>query len=438
MTLSPLAQELYATLPAFHLVGNAAYEPGLERIGALCAAVGNPERRYKTLHVAGTNGKGTVCHLLAAILQARYPNECIGLYTSPHLVDFGERMRVKGQPATEAELQALHKELKPNIVAVQPSFFEYITAMAFLHFARKGCSWVVLETGLGGRLDATNVTIPELAIVTTIALDHVEQLGPTRAHIAREKAGIFKTERPALIGERDPETEPVFTDCAEEKQAALYFAEERMQVEMQEAPPYGWKVTAQGKSLSAMLGLQTDIQAPWQLDNLRTALAAIDLLAEQEGKAELWRTAIYTALPQAQRTTGLRGRLEWVAPDMLLDVAHNPAGMQALRLFVEQLPPAPLVLVLGLSGDKDIEGVLAQLPRADWIVAVQAHNPRAYPAAKLAQQLQTRGANVQQAGTVAEGLASAKAWANRQGGKIIVTGSLFVVGEVLSNLANEV
>jgi dihydrofolate synthase/folylpolyglutamate synthase len=343
-------------------------------------------------------------------------------------------MRVNGKPASEAELQALHNELKPHIGAVQPSFFEYVTAMAFLHFARKGCSYVVLETGLGGRLDATNVTNPELAIVTTIALDHMEQLGPTRARIAREKAGIFKPGKPALVGERDPETESVFTAVATEKQAILQFAEDRIQVECTAAAPGGWIVTANGQTLGELHDVQTDIRATWQLHNLQTTLAAVDLLAHREGVPEPWRTAIHAALPHAQQQTGLRGRLEWVATNMLLDVAHNPAGMQALQSFVEQLPPQPTVLVLGLSGDKDIEGVLDHLPPAERILAVQASNPRAYPAPELTQKLQARGLPAHEVGTVTGGLAQAQLWAEANGGRIIVTGSLFVVGEALSSI----
>jgi dihydrofolate synthase / folylpolyglutamate synthase len=436
-TEEELIAQLYARLPVFHLAGSSAYKPGLERIQELTDALGKPQLQYKTIQVAGTNGKGSVSHLLASVLQQA--GQRTGLYTSPHLVSFRERIKVNGENIKLEDFRALNEELSAMIPSFEPSFYEYLTALALKHFANKQCGWAVIETGLGGRLDASTIVDPEIAIVTNIGLDHTDLLGETRELIAFEKAGIFKPDTPALVGVRDDETEAVFLDQATSIGTSLHFAEEIIHLHNVTESEQGWRVDVDKYGEPWLSGLQTDLRGVYQLENLRTVLAALTLL--QPKYPYLTDEAIRAGLKHGLRDSGLRGRLDWLRPigeraGVLADVAHNPAGMQALLHYLATLPSTKTHFVLGFSGDKDHQTLLNLLPRDATYYLVGANSPRALPVSTLGELTKSKGIVATSYPSVAKGLHAALETANA-GELIVITGSLYVVGEALAAWADE-
>ena len=377
-----LLDEIYLRFPSVQKTDFAqAYKPGLAGMEAFCEALGHPERAFRSIHVAGTNGKGSVASLLASALSS--VGLRTGLYTSPHLVDFRERARiVSGSPSlpeTEGTYGLIPKKYvfdflvqwEPYFIEHGLSFFEITTGLAFKWFADEKVDVAVIETGLGGRLDSTNVITPELSVVTTIGLDHCAQLGNTLAAIAGEKAGIFKPGVPALVGESNPETDPVFDDKAW-MMCPLTYADK--------VQPSLWH--RRQDILKKM-----DLQADAQEKNLRTVLAAIDILKEIPGfKALCDMESVREGLVDAARRTGFHGRWERLSetPFVIADIGHNPQALaynfSQLRRYVEEGRCSSLIIVYGVMADKDLDGILPLMPADATYIFTAPQTSRALPA----------------------------------------------------------
>ena len=418
---------LYTRLPMFSRIGAAAYKKDLHNTIALCDAIGNPETKFRSVHIAGTNGKGSVSHMLAAIFQtAGYKT---GLYTSPHLKDFRERIKINGEMIPKEEVVEFTERIQAQIDAIEPSFFEVTVAMAYDYFAREKVDIAIIETGLGGRLDSTNIITPEVSVITNIGWDHMNLLGDTLEKIAGEKAGIIKPGVPAVIGETLPETLPVFEQTARVKNSPLYLANERRKVYSREWKNHLLEVTiaAEGKETHQTYTL--DLAGVYQVKNLLTVLETIDRLREKGWV--LKEEAISDGLRNSKKLSGLHGRWEVIHTDplLILDVAHNVDGIQQLLEQVKLTPHDQLHVILGMVKDKDVEKVLAILPQKANYYFSQAGIQRAMDASDL-QQL---AANFKLDGNTFSSVNTAIYAASLKAKKqdlIVVCGSIFLVGEV--------
>lgn len=434
----PLQQEyqqtldyLYAQLPVFSKYGKGAIKVGLDNIKLLCEALGNPQDKFKSIHIAGTNGKGSTSHMLSAILQeAGYKT---GLYTSPHLVNFGERIKINGKELDQQwviDFVALHKELFKQI---EPSFFEVTVAMAFQYFAEQECDIAVIETGLGGRLDSTNIITPILSIITNISYDHMDVLGETLVEIAEEKAGIIKNGVPFILGERQKETEQVFFEHAIHKQCNSFNADAQwalVKVKQDEGCQY---LKAVKLAAQEMYDLQTDLLGSYQLHNIKTVLTAGEVLDSMGYKTDLPTTL--RALSKVKKLTGLRGRWEELQskPLIIADVGHNKAGVKEVMNQWQLVKAAQKNIVIGFVKDKDVRAALTQFPADTNFYFCNAQIPRALPAKELeaiAQELNLKGSSYP---TVAEAVKTAKQNMGSEDA-LLITGSFFVVGEALNFL----
>ena len=401
---------LYNSAPLFQQIGAGAYKEGLENTWALDEHFGHPHRSFRSIHIAGTNGKGSCSHTLAAILQeAGYK---VGLYTSPHLIDFRERIRVNGQPVPEEYVIRFVEDERAFFEPLHPSFFELTTAMAFRYFAEEKVDVAVVEVGLGGRLDCTNIIRPDLCIITNISLDHVQFLGDTLEKIAGEKAGIIKSGIPVVIGETTPETRPVFLKKAEEVGAPIHFAEE----EVKEVHP-DWEYELKGL---------------YQEKNRRTLWAALPLL--QEGGYQISESDIQAGFAHVVELTGLMGRWQKLQehPTVVCDTGHNVGGIQYIAEQLRRQVFRQLHIVIGMVNDKDVRGVLALLPREATYYFTQASVKRALPAGQLARLAAEAGLQ----GTCYPDVPSAVRAAQKESlpeDFIFVGGSSFIVADLLAN-----
>ena len=411
MNYQDTLEYLYNSAPMFQQVGAGAYKEGLENTRALDAHFRHPHEHFHSLHIAGTNGKGSCSHTLAAILQSA--GYRVGLYTSPHLVDFRERIRVNGQPISEDYVIRFVEEERAFFEPLSPSFFELTTAMAFKYFADEKVDVAVVEVGLGGRLDCTNIIHPDLCIITNISLDHTQFLGHTLAQIAGEKAGIIKPGIPIVIGETTPETRPVFCQKAQEEGAPIHWAEE------------------EGHE-NDYPGLSFELKGLYQEKNRRTLLTALPILKEIGYR--LTENDIRQGFAHVVELTGLMGRWQKLqdSPTLICDTGHNTGGIAYIAQQLRAQPYHRLHIVLGMVNDKDIRGVLALLPHEADYYFTQASVKRALPADELAR-LGT------EAGLKGEAFANVPA-AVRAAQKrslpedfIFVGGSTFVVADLLSN-----
>lgn len=411
MNYQDTLEYLYNSAPMFQQVGAGAYKEGLENTRALDAHFRHPHEHFHSLHIAGTNGKGSCSHTLAAILQSA--GYRVGLYTSPHLVDFRERIRVNGQPISEDYVIRFVEEERVFFEPLSPSFFELTTAMAFKYFADEKVDVAVVEVGLGGRLDCTNIIHPDLCIITNISLDHTQFLGHTLAQIAGEKAGIIKPGIPVVIGETTPETRPVFYQKAQEEGAPIHWAEE------------------EGHE-NDYPGLSFELKGLYQEKNRRTLLTALPILKEIGYR--LTENDIRQGFAHVVELTGLMGRWQKLqdSPTLICDTGHNTGGIAYIAQQLRAQPCHRLHIVLGMVNDKDIRGVLALLPHEADYYFTQASVKRALPADELAR-LGT------EAGLKGEAFANVPA-AVRAAQKrslpedfIFVGGSTFVVADLLSN-----
>jgi dihydrofolate synthase/folylpolyglutamate synthase len=352
---------LYEQVPMFQRVGGSAYKEGLDNTWTLDAHFGHPHQSFRTIHVAGTNGKGSVSHTLAAVLQsAGYKT---GLYTSPHLVDFRERIRINGTPISKEYVIDFVERERSFFEPLHPSFFELATAMAFRYFADEQVDVAVIEVGLGGRLDCTNIIKPDLSIITNISFDHVQFLGDTLAKIATEKAGIIKPHTPVVIGETTPETKPVFLAKAVEVDAPIFFAEEN---DREDYP-----------------GVEYELKGIYQEKNKHTLFTALPLL--KEAGYHIDEETVREGFAHVVELTGLMGRWQKLHdhPTLVCDTGHNVGGIKYVAEQLKQQPCHELQIIIGMVNDKDISGVLALLPKEATYYFTQASVKRALPAKQL-------------------------------------------------------
>lgn len=431
MTYTQAVEYLYAATPAFQQVGASAYKPGLDTTHRLDAHYGHPHQSYRTIHIAGTNGKGSTSHSLASVLQmAGYR---VGLFTSPHLVDFRERIRVNGEPVSEAFVCQFVEEAKPLVKELRPSFFELTTLLALTYFRHEAVDFAIIEVGMGGRLDSTNIIAPILSIITGISKDHTQYLGDTLPKIAYEKAGIIKPATPIIIGRADEaEVREVFLQRASEEQAPLTWAQEEVSFRTISPEAEGQRfVLNQGQERfphELFFGLGGSVQRY----NLPTILCAVGELRRQ-GIA-IADEALQLGLREVATRTGLRGRWEILEQDPLLicDTGHNEDG---IRYVVEQLRTLgrPLHILFGMVNDKDVSGVLLLLPREARYYFTAASVPRALPAEELRHLATGYGLRGEAFPDLATALASAREQAQPED-VIFVGGSNFLIADLLMHL----
>ena len=418
---------LYTKLPMFSRTGAVALKMDLSNTIALCAALGNPQHRFRTIHVAGTNGKGSVSHMLASIMQEAGLKT--GLYTSPHLKDFRERIRINGEIIPTEEVVHFTENIKDLIEALEPSFFEVTVAMAFDHFAKENVEVAIIETGLGGRLDSTNIIQPEISIITNIGLDHVQLLGNTLGLIAAEKAGIIKAKTPAVIGQTHFETAAVFETMARQLDAPIVFADAIWETAAQSITPGNISIELTGIRDGSTRKFNADLAGIYQADNIRTVITAIDLLIERGWKVK--EEDIAKGIAFAKKNTGLHGRWEVIntAPIVILDVAHNTEGIKQVVQQINATAFEKLFIILGMSKDKDVEAVITQLPKQAIYGFTQAQIPRALTKEELEKMASSASLNGQSYPDVNTAIEDTLKMAGPND-LVLVCGSVFVVGEV--------
>lgn len=400
MNYQETLEYLFVKTPAFQQKGETAYKPGLANVMELDDFYGNPHKRFKTIHIAGTNGKGSVSHTLAAILQsAGYK---VGLYTSPHLKDFSERIRINGKPISEQYVIDFVREAEEIIDRLNPSFFEITTLMAFTYFAHENVDIAVIETGLGGRLDSTNIISPILSVVTNVSFDHVNLLGDTLEKIAFEKAGIIKKGIPAVVGEMPLGLRPIFT----EKTEKVVFAED-----------------------TANSDYEFELKGYCQEKNKKTILCAMELL---KNELNIKEENIAEGLKNVVELTSLMGRWQKLSssPLIIADTGHNVAGMQYIVSQIADIKAENKRLVIGMVGDKDITSMLKLLPKDAIYYFCNAQIPRALPAEELKRKASEFGLKGNAYPSVSDALDCAKRDASTND-FIFVGGSNFTVAEII-------
>jgi dihydrofolate synthase/folylpolyglutamate synthase len=434
MTYAETLAWLYAQLPMYQRVGAAGFKKGLGNTEALAAALGHPETQFRSVHVAGTNGKGSSSHLLAAVLQsAGYK---VGLYTSPHLREFTERIRVNGQELAPDYLVRWVAEHQNLFAEIEPSFFEMCVALAFDYFAAEQVDVAVIEVGLGGRLDSTNIITPLVSLITNISYDHQAMLGNTLPEIAAEKAGIIKPGVPVVVSQSQPEVAAVFTEKARQQGSSLVFADlGYAALPAAEVPdPSLTGAASQVVDITReyrpwLRQVEVGLPGDYQRLNLPGVLAVVEALQAQ-GFA-IPEAALRQGLREVTRLTGLRGRWSVIGqkPLVVADTAHNEAGLRLVLAQLARVPHRHLHLVIGTVNDKDVAKVLALLPRKATYYFCQADIPRALPAAELAALAMAQGLRGQVYGPVAVAVAAARA-AAAPDDVVFIGGSTFVVAEV--------
>lgn len=405
MTYEQTLDYLFSQLPMFQRVGKAAYKADLNNTIELCNILNHPENSFQSVHIAGTNGKGSTSHMIASILQeAGYK---VGLYTSPHLKDFRERIRINGEMIPKQEVMSFVKQHQSSFEKIGLSFFEWTVGLAFDYFRKEKVDVAILETGMGGRLDSTNVVTPLLSIITNIGFDHQQFLGDTLEKIAVEKAGIIKTKIPVVIGETQPETKAIFTTTAKQKNAPIYFADQLIIKTLPEC----------------------ELKGNYQQKNIKTVLQSIKLLQDQFTISE---ENITNGLKKVIQNTHLQGRWQTLStsPKVIIDVAHNESGIIELLRQLKQESYEQLNIVFGAVNDKDITKILNLLPKEAHYFFCQAQIPRALDKNKLFELATAAGLTGYINNSVEEALIKAK---EKSGDNdlILVFGSIFVVAEIL-------
>lgn len=422
---------MFEHLPMYSKLGNRALKPRLTNIKALCDVMGNIHKELKCIHVAGSNGKGSTSHMIAASLQQAGLK--IGLYTSPHLVDLRERFRVNGQLIDESyvvEFMNLYYEAIENI---QPTYFELNVALAFYAFHKEQVDYAVIEVGLGGQWDSTNVILPILSVITNISLEHTAILGNTLEEIAAQKAGIIKEQVPIVIGETQTETEQVFFLKAHQLQSPISFADARWDVvKYNEDEQYQYFKLVDKANLS-ITEIKTDLKGSYQAKNIVTACAALHVLIDKIPELNL--THFYESLANIQQKTGLHGRWETIHhhPTIIIDVAHNPGGMEYLNQNLAKLSAeSKLHFILGFANDKDVAKVMPYFPNLATYYFTQASVPRAMSAQTLTEiASKTHTGNTYS--NVSEAIDTCMKQADKQD-IIIITGSFFIIADALIHL----
>ena len=421
-------QYLYTQLPMFTRIGASAFKKDLTNTLALCELLGNPQHKFKSVHVGGTNGKGSTSHMLAAILQvAGYKT---GLYTSPHLKDFRERIRINGQMISEQTVIDFVAAHQQNFATIEPSFFEMTVALAFDIFAKEQVDIAIVEVGLGGRLDSTNIITPLVSVITNIGWDHMNMLGDTLQLIAAEKAGIIKPNVPVVIGEFQIEVADVFVEKARRENAHLVFATDSNVTITSQKSDNLTLLDVEVNYPPHQLLLQLDLTGSYQLKNLKTVLFAVNELSQQG--FVITDEHITKALKQVKTLTGLHGRWEVLSnnPLTICDTGHNPEGIKEVLQNIANVPYRQLHFVIGMVNDKDISKVLSLLPEDAIYYFCKPDIPRGLDAETLKQQAEEFDLYGQAYLSVKAAYAAAQTEA-RKGDLVFVGGSTFVVAEVV-------
>ena len=430
MTYQETINFLYERLPMFTRIGAAAYKKDLHNTLALLEPIGNPQSIFKSIHIAGTNGKGSTSHMLAAVFHAN--GYKTGLYTSPHLKDFRERIKVSDSDQlimiSESFVIDFVERMTPQLDLVEPSFFELTVAMAFEYFAEQQVDIAIIETGLGGRLDSTNVIAPELSIITNIGWDHMNLLGDTLDKIAYEKAGIIKQHTPVVIGETLPETKQVFEEKAAVENAVAFYAEDYAITDTQLSMD---SIEVLLKKSGQVLKYKTDLPGIYQQYNLRTVINAIQVLKDKGWQFDDAKT--YYALEHVKALTGFHGRWEVIRnnPYVVVDVGHNEDGIKQVlkQITAMQQRVQKVHIIIGMVKDKEVQKVLQLFPHDYKYYFTNAHIPRAMPALELQQKASAFGLSGNIFEDVNDAIRSALSIAGSDD-MIVVCGSVFVVGEV--------
>lgn len=433
-TYSEAISFIFRQLPMYQRIGGKAMKKGLANITQFCQALGNPHQDFPSIHVGGTNGKGSVSSMLASILMAQGLK--VGLYTSPHLRTFRERIRINGEPISKADVVTFLNHHQAIIESLQPSFFELSVGMAFAHFATSKVDIAIIEVGLGGTKDSTNIIQPILSIITNISLDHENALGHSLGEIATHKAGIIKPQVPVVIGATHPETKDVFTETAASQGAPITFADQQFQVVSNKPSPNGQQVTVQDKR-SVLSTFDLDLAGTYQQQNLLTVLAAVRLLPSLN--LPLTKDAIISGLQSVGASTGLSGRWHRLSEQPLIycDTAHNEAGVTQVMAQVTQIPHNILHIVWGVVADKTLTRILPLLPASAQYYFVKPAVPRGLSADLLAKQALDFGLKGKAYASVNQGLNAMRA-AMGSDDLGFVGGSTFVVAEVVDGETDEV
>jgi dihydrofolate synthase/folylpolyglutamate synthase len=432
MNFEETIEYLYSLLPMYQRVGNVAYKKDLTNTLALCKALANPHHKFRSVHIAGTNGKGSSAHMLASILQtAGYHT---GLYTSPHLKNFTERIKLNGIEVEQSFVVDFVKRLKNEIERIQPSFFEITVAMAFDYFARNQVDIAIIETGLGGRLDSTNIISPEVSLITNIGMDHMDMLGDTLPKIALEKAGIIKREVPVVISEFHTETYDVFRKKAEEEHASIYFAQEFYHFEHVHYYPdrvlFDLSITdLQGNTEKKLEHLYCDLSGSYQIRNIGGVLKTLELLNPELFVVD-WNH-IRRGLATIVENTGMKGRWQTLKsnPWVICDTAHNMEAIQYVMEGLAQHRKEGLHIVWGMVKDKDVKRIIRLLPKDAIYYFCAANIPRALPA----KELKDKFAGYDLIGEAYSNVNEAYQTALEKAGEndlIFIGGSSFVVAEL--------
>lgn len=430
MNYNQTLEFLFSSLASYQEKGAAAYKPGLERITAFCRHLGNPQRNFFTIHVAGTNGKGSVSHILASVLQqAGYRT---GLYTSPHLRDFRERILVDGEMIPKQKVVNFVDKHHECMLELDLSFFEMATALAFDYFDQSDVEVAIIETGLGGRLDATNIILPVVSVITNIGMDHMALLGDTLPKIAAEKAGIIKKSIPVIVGEMNDDYNQVFEEAATAMMSKIVYAENEFVCIKHSLEGDYQDFSLQRHRDNKVLNLELDLQGNYQLHNIITAMAVIDLL-NLETPLSISLRALSEGMCTVASGTALQGRWQKLGdnPLTICDTGHNAHGMKYVAEQLATTPHRKLYCVIGFVSDKDIAAVLSLLPKeAVYLFTQPSVELRALPAAMLAEKAAAYGLQGEVIDTVSGALARAREMAQAED-MIFIGGSNFVVAEVL-------
>lgn len=418
---------LYRQLPMFQRIGAAAFKKDLTNTIGLCEFLDNPHLKFKSIHVAGTNGKGSTSHMLAAIFQ-----QCgykTGLYTSPHLKNFTERIKINGVEISEQEVVDFVAKAGPALDEIKPSFFETTVAMAFHVFAAHQVDIAIIEVGLGGRLDSTNVITPELSLITNISLDHQSLLGESLPEIAIEKAGIIKKEIPVVISETQKEVQAVFLKKSQEMNTRLYRADQQFKVSQRAQVDALVEYEVVKLQTNQRMALHCDLSGIYQQKNIQGVLMAVEILKTKG--FELPEQEVFAALGQVKVLTGIKGRWQTLStsPLMICDTGHNEAGIKEILAQLKTLKFKKLHFVIGMVNDKKPDAVLSQLPKNAKYYFCQAKIPRALPAKQLAQEASLFGLKGEPIAEVNAAIAKAKQNAEKND-LIFIGGSSFVVAEI--------
>lgn len=428
MTYPQTLDYLFSKLPMYQRIGAAAYKADLNNTLAICKELGNPEKKIKFVHVAGTNGKGSSSHMLAAILQqAGYKT---GLYTSPHLVDFRERIKINGKMIPKTEVVKFVEDFKTIFEKIEPSFFEWTVGLAFHYFAQQQVDVVVLEVGLGGRLDSTNVITPVACLITNIGYDHMNLLGDTLPKIAAEKAGIIKTKIPVVISQTQLDVISVFNETAKQLKAPIEFADKNYKLISSSYNKEFLSITLLHKKTNTTHLYNLDLQGSYQVKNVMGVLNTTEILKQKGFIIE--ETDIKNALSQVQKLTGLHGRWQIIQekPLVIADTGHNEDGIKEVLDNLKRYTYKTLHFVLGVVNDKDISKILKLLPKDATYYFCKASIPRALDENELATLAKKNGLNGSTFKTVPEALKKAIKQA-KVNDLVFVGGSTFTVADIL-------